>query len=132
MARKTVVVGEHERKKKKEAPKEERKSEVECKKSSMKEGMKEKKVVRFSVEGEDKEEKRKGVVRIRLVVTKEELRQILNGESSAYSSSEELMSAIKLGSRSRRIRMDDQPFSSSDGDIKSRKWKPALESIPEF
>nr|GMC77106.1 uncharacterized protein LOC7462054 [Ipomoea batatas] len=93
--------------------------------------------VRFRVD--DEEERRKlGVVRIRLVVTREELRQILNGEESGpgYSSSEELLAAIKLGSRRRttssRIRMDDQRFSSSDGDVKSRKWRPALESIPEF
>lgn len=95
------------------------------------------KTVRFRVD--DEEERRKlGVVRIRLVVTREELRQILNGEESGpgYSSSEELLAAIKLGSRRRttssRIRMDDQRFSSSDGDMKSRKWRPALESIPEF
>nr|GMC70570.1 ABC transporter F family member 4 [Ipomoea batatas]GME14465.1 ABC transporter F family member 4 [Ipomoea batatas] len=90
--------------------------------------------VRFRVD--DEEERRKlGVVRIRLVVTREELRQILNGEESGpgYSSSEELLAAIKLGSRrSSRKRMDDQRFPSSDGDMKSRKWRPALESIPEF
>lgn len=135
MARKAVVVGEAE-KKKNEAPiREEGKSEEECRKSSTKEGTKlQKKTVRFRVD--DEEERRKlGVVRIRLVVTREELRQILNGEESGpgYSSSEELLAAIKLGSRrSSRKRMDDQRFSSSDGDVKSRKWRPALESIPEF
>nr|GLL23006.1 uncharacterized protein LOC107759557 [Ipomoea trifida] len=133
MARKAVVVGEAE-KKKNEAPiRDEGKSEEECRKSSTKEGTKlQKETVRFRVD--DEEERRKlGVVRIRLVVTREELRQILNGEDSGYSSSEELLAAIKLGSRrSSRKRMDDQRFSSSDGDMKSRKWRPALESIPEF
>ncbi|XP_031106686.1 uncharacterized protein LOC116011273 [Ipomoea triloba] len=137
MARKAVMVGEDEKKKKNEAPiRDEGKSEEECRKSSTKEGTKQKKAVRFRVD--DEEERRKlGVVRIRLVVTREELRQILNGEDSGYStSSEELLAAIKLGSRRRRtssrIRMDDQRFSSSDGDMESRKWRPALESIPEF
>ncbi|CAK9133526.1 unnamed protein product [Ilex paraguariensis] len=66
-----------------------------------------------------------GVVRIRLVVTQNELCHILNTESK-YTSVEQLLGAMKLSS-SRRV--SHQGRTSDEG--MSSTWKPALESIPE-
>ncbi|KAL3509754.1 hypothetical protein ACH5RR_029155 [Cinchona calisaya] len=73
--------------------------------------------------GINSRETKKGVVRIRLVLTQNELNQILNGELK-HSSSEQLLNLIK--SRSKRV----SPDGSNDAD-KNKNWMPALESIPE-
>ncbi|XP_041003191.1 uncharacterized protein LOC121248713 [Juglans microcarpa x Juglans regia] len=89
-----------------------------------------KKMVRFKLQEDDDNvgrgstdhgDSRSGVVRIRVVVTLKELKQILNSENFQYSSVEELVSAMKL-KRSRTCKAK-----TSDGD----SWRPALESIPE-
>lgn len=96
------------------------------------ENRKEKKV-RFSLRDEDHasnnggescKETKSGVVRIRLVLTLNELNQILNGELK-HSSAEQLLNVIK--SRSKR---DTRGRSSSDLD-RNGDWMPVLESIPE-
>ncbi|KAF9688293.1 hypothetical protein SADUNF_Sadunf02G0182500 [Salix dunnii] len=67
-------------------------------------------------------------VRIRVVVTREELKQILNFRKNIKNSSvEEIIGALRL--RERRV---DQVGTSSDrGVILSSSWKPVLDSIPE-
>ncbi|KAB1201965.1 hypothetical protein CJ030_MR8G005347 [Morella rubra] len=90
-----------------------------------------KKMVRFKLqEGENVDkgnrgESRSGVVRVRMVVTLKELKQILDSEENTkYSSMEQLVSAMKL--RGRRI----CEVRTSDAGVNS-PWRPALESIPE-
>ncbi|KAF5481072.1 hypothetical protein F2P56_001759 [Juglans regia] len=90
-----------------------------------------KKMVRFKLQEDDDNvgrgstdhgDSRSRVVRIRVVVTLKELKQILNSEENfQYSSVEELVSAMKL-TRSRTCKAK-----TSDGD----SWRPALASIPE-
>lgn len=89
------------------------------------------KMVRFkqceesNVDKNGRRESKGGAVRIRVVVTKEELKQILNyGKDSKYPSVENLVSAMRL--RDRRI----HDVGTIDGGINS-SWKPDLESIPE-
>ncbi|KAB2610630.1 hypothetical protein D8674_018662 [Pyrus ussuriensis x Pyrus communis] len=100
----------------------------------------EKKSVRFNLQ-EDQEIGRRrgnipddsnsgGAVRISLVVTREELKQLLNyKKDSNHSSLEELMSALK--SRGTRV----SEINGTSGDDKSISsgscWRPTLESIPE-
>lgn len=64
-----------------------------------------------------------GVVRIRVVMTKEELKRILSG-SDRY---DDLLSALRLRSRSVVISYG----SGDDNGIGGNCWRPALESIPE-
>lgn len=69
---------------------------------------------------------RKGtVVRIKVVLTQRELKQILsNDKNSKFSSVEQFLSAMKMRSRSfSHDRVSDENVDPS--------WKPALESIPE-
>ncbi|KAG8498779.1 hypothetical protein CXB51_005211 [Gossypium anomalum] len=89
-----------------------------------------KKVVRFNLNeknsGDDRSgkqgESKNGVVRIRLVVTQEELKQILSSKKDLRQSSmEQLIKAVKL----RGVRV------SEDGRTSDGAWRPALESIPE-
>jgi hypothetical protein len=92
---------------------------------------KKKKMVRFKLQEDDSTVGRgrsddrgdsgsTGVVRIRVVVTLEELKQLLDCKDSFKQSSvEQLVSAMKL--RGRRVSADQV----DDG------WRPALESIPE-
>jgi len=94
-------------------------------------GKKKKKMVRFKLQEDDSTVGRgrsddrgdsgsTGVVRIRVVVTLEELKQLLDCKDSFKQSSvEQLVSAMKL--RGRRVSADQV----DDG------WRPALESIPE-
>ncbi|PON83841.1 hypothetical protein TorRG33x02_203920 [Trema orientale] len=67
-----------------------------------------------------------GVVRIRLVVTQEEFKQILNykkNKDSKFSSVEQLLNEIKLRGRSSVFEVENKSDHGS--------WSPALESIPE-
>ncbi|XP_057508961.1 uncharacterized protein LOC130791717 [Actinidia eriantha] len=88
-----------------------------------------KKTVRFRFNEEDGADKERngysknGAVRIRVVVTRRELIQILRSETK-YSSVEQLLKAMKL--KSRKI----SPVRTSD-ERTNRGWRPALESIPE-
>ena len=89
-----------------------------------------KKTVRFRLgeedannAGGDSKETKSGVVRIRLVLTQNELSQILNGELK-HSCAEQLLNMVK--SRSTRV----SPDGSIDAD-RNENWMPALESIPE-
>ncbi|EXB83384.1 hypothetical protein L484_001992 [Morus notabilis] len=71
-----------------------------------------------------------GVVRIKLVVTQEELKQILNYKSrsgSNFSSVEQLLSEMKIV-RGRSVSEVDK---SDHGTIVHGSWSPTLESIPE-
>lgn len=95
------------------------------------ESLKKKKIVRFKLK-EDEERSngacgnsRSGIVRVRLVVTKEELQRILSCENDNQQTSlEQLLSSMKLrGSRICEVGEDD------DGVINA--WRPTLESIPE-
>ncbi|OIT00938.1 hypothetical protein A4A49_14348 [Nicotiana attenuata] len=86
---------------------------------------------------DDKEEgqemKRKGVVRIRVVVTQEELKQILNGQFN-YSSAHEFLRKIKSESKGRRIRSRRRRLFQDGFSEKMRSntsWRPTLECIPE-
>lgn len=97
---------------------------------------KRRKSVRFRVD-DDREEgqemMRKGVVRIRLVVTQEELMQILNGQFN-YSSADEFLRKIKSESRGRRIRSSRRRLlhdGFSEKISSSTNWRPTLECIPE-
>ncbi|XVE85649.1 hypothetical protein DITRI_Ditri17bG0107300 [Diplodiscus trichospermus] len=96
---------------------------------------KKKKVVRFklneenSVEGGKQGEPKNGVVRIRVVVTQKELKQILSSRKDLkHSSMEQLVKVMKLrgirvSEAGRRCDNDDDGFHGA--------WRPALESIPE-
>ncbi|CAN4103484.1 unnamed protein product [Withania somnifera] len=103
------------------------------------------KSVRFRVVDDDekKEEKgkqmmmKKGVVRIRVVVTQEELKQILNGQLD-FSSKDEFLRRIKTASRgastrsnNRRLLRKDESFSIGKMKSSSTSWRHVLESIPE-
>ncbi|KAM6572663.1 hypothetical protein CsatA_016743 [Cannabis sativa] len=69
-----------------------------------------------------------GVVRIRLVVTQQELKQILNYKKNndcKVSSLEQLLSEMKLSRRSKVLEVEEK---SSDN---NGTWSPALETIPE-
>ncbi|KAJ4851235.1 hypothetical protein Tsubulata_022290 [Turnera subulata] len=68
-------------------------------------------------------------VRIRIVVTRKELKQILSHNSNdliKHSSVEQLVRAMKL--RERRVHAAK---TAGDGDISAGNWRPALASIPE-
>ncbi|XVF85663.1 hypothetical protein PTKIN_Ptkin17bG0134400 [Pterospermum kingtungense] len=85
-----------------------------------------KKIVRFKldeenyVDGGKQGETKNGVVRIRVVVSQEELRQILSSRKDLKQSSmEELVRVMKL----RGTRVSEDGFHGA--------WRPALESIPE-
>lgn len=85
---------------------------------------KKKKVVRFKLNEEnnvDSGKPKDGVVRIRLVVTQKELKQILSSgkDLNKYSSMEELVRAVKL----REKEACDDGFHGA--------WRPALETIPD-
>ncbi|KAF3967453.1 hypothetical protein CMV_008551 [Castanea mollissima] len=93
---------------------------------------KKKKVVRFKLQEDDinvgtssEGDSRSGVVRIRVVVTQKELKQILDcNEGLKYSSVEQLVNALKLrGRKISEVRTSDEGINSN--------WRPALESIPE-
>lgn len=78
--------------------------------------------------GDETASKGGGAVRIRVVVTREELKQILNFRKNInYSSVEQLVSALRLRERSR----PDEGGASTDGGIMCGSWKPRLGSIPE-
>lgn len=89
-------------------------------------------------EGKEMMKKKGHVVRIRVVVTQEELKQILNGKLD-FSSKEELLRKIKSASRSsisnkRCLYEDGSNFSygkMSCSSSSSTSWRPVLESIPE-
>ncbi|XP_050103640.1 uncharacterized protein LOC126583331 [Malus sylvestris] len=99
----------------------------------------EKKSVRFNLQEDHQnsgkrvgggDSKTGGAVRIRLVVTQEELKQLLNyKKDSNHSSLEELLNAVK--SRGTRV-SEINGTSSDDESISSGScWRPTLESIPE-
>ncbi|KAK8529117.1 hypothetical protein V6N13_102048 [Hibiscus sabdariffa] len=98
------------------------------------------KVVRFKLneengvdDGSGKHgESRNGVVRIRLVVTQEELKQIIlsSGKDLKQPSMEQLVKVMKL----RGVRVSEGGRTSNDDDDDGGfhgGWRPALESIPE-
>ncbi|GAV91120.1 DUF4228 domain-containing protein [Cephalotus follicularis] len=92
----------------------------------------EKKMVRFKLEDErnvDRERHGKSkdeVVRIRVVVTKKELKHILSYKKDFKCSSvEELVTAIKLSGR-----LISHVNETREEDVNDA-WRPALESIPE-
>ncbi|KAJ0053566.1 hypothetical protein Pint_02044 [Pistacia integerrima] len=65
------------------------------------------------------------VLRIKVVVTQEELKQILNyNKDFKYSSVEQLVTAMKL----RRQSICEV---GTNNDRMNNNWRPALESIPE-
>lgn len=77
------------------------------------------------------EEEKTRVVRIKVVVTREELEQIMNcskGDNYLKESSvEKLVTAMKLrGRRIHEVGTKDNNYERS-----SSSWRPALESIPE-
>lgn len=77
------------------------------------------------------EEEKRRVVRIKVVVTREELEQIMNSNKGdnylKESSVEKLVAAMKLrGTRIYEVGTDDNNYGRS-----SSSWRPALESIPE-
>ncbi|KAJ7008616.1 hypothetical protein NC653_007320 [Populus alba x Populus x berolinensis] len=79
--------------------------------------------------GETTTSKGGGAVRIRVLVTREELKQILDFRKNInYSSVEQMIGALRL-----RERRTDQAGASSDGGVimSSSNWKPVLGSIPE-
>lgn len=71
------------------------------------------------------ESKSNGVVRIKLVVTQEELKQILSYKNggSKFSSVEQLLSEMKLRRSVLEVGKIDRTVNGS--------WSPVLESIPE-
>ncbi|KAK9924544.1 hypothetical protein M0R45_032909 [Rubus argutus] len=78
--------------------------------------------------GTHDDESKSGVVRIRLVVTQQELKQLLNYKNDSVSnrsSVEQLLSSLKSRS-GRRISADQIGTSTTD-----ESWRPVLESIPE-
>ncbi|KAL8526371.1 hypothetical protein ACS0TY_015548 [Phlomoides rotata] len=80
-----------------------------------------KKTVRFSEDIVEQEERRtSGVVRIKLVITKQELQAMLGKEGVSV---EDMLSKkpIKIGD-----------IHEEDGNISLKGWLPALESIPEL
>lgn len=88
------------------------------------------KKVRFKIENDDEDVResdgncRSGTVRIRVVMTQEELKKLLScKDDSQHTSLEQLLGAMKL--RGGKI----SKVGEYDGDINS--WRPALESIPE-
>lgn len=88
-------------------------------------------------EGKEMMKKKGHVVRIRVVVTQEELKQILNGKLD-FSSKEELLRKIKSASTSsisnkRCLYEDGSNFSygKMSCSSSSTSWRPVLESIPE-
>ncbi|CAN4104789.1 unnamed protein product [Withania somnifera] len=108
---------------------------------------KRRKNIRFSVVDADDDEKKegkgkemmmkKGVVRIKVVVTQEELKQILNGQLD-FSSRDEVLRRIKIASRgtsarsnNRRLLCEDGSFSYGKMKGSSTSWRPVLDSIPE-
>ncbi|XWS64109.1 hypothetical protein CRYUN_Cryun06bG0158700 [Craigia yunnanensis] len=94
--------------------------------------IKKKKVVRFKLNEENnvdrgkQGESKNGVVRVRLVVTQKELKQILSSRKDLkHSSMEQLIRVMKL----RGTRISEAGRTSDDGF--HGPWRPALESIPE-
>ncbi|EOY01467.1 Uncharacterized protein TCM_011341 [Theobroma cacao] len=72
-------------------------------------------------------ESKDGVVRIRLVVTQKELKQILSSRKDLkHTSAEGLIRVMKL----RGIRISEGGRTSDDDGFHGG-WRPALESIPE-
>ncbi|KAK8655762.1 hypothetical protein V6N13_108329 [Hibiscus sabdariffa] len=99
---------------------------------------KKKKVARFKLSGETggddgsgkQGESKNGVVRIRLVVTLEELKQIIMsaGEDLKQPSMEQMMRVLKL----RGVRVSEDGTTGDGGEFRGDGgWRPELESIPE-
>ncbi|XP_021908610.1 uncharacterized protein LOC110822737 [Carica papaya] len=85
-----------------------------------------KKKVRFSnPEVEENGGQGSGFVRIKLVISKQELQELLQkgGEESVH----EIVSKIQ----SKQLRIKEIDHESDGGDTNCRGWKPVLESIPE-
>ncbi|KAL6143884.1 hypothetical protein ACLB2K_054579 [Fragaria x ananassa] len=101
---------------------------------------KKKKTVRFNLQEDEDDggrgiktgshdESKSGAVRIRLVVTQEELKQLLdykNDSISNRSSVEQLLSSLKSRS-GRRVSTDQNGASTTN----NQSWRPVLESISE-
>ncbi|XP_028808402.1 uncharacterized protein LOC114762971 [Neltuma alba] len=100
--------------------------------SSMKKKKKIGKKVRFELQKDEETRKdqicrRSGSVRIKLVVTQEELKRILRHEKeSQHTTLEQLLSSVKLSGRGRTC----QVIAEDDGGA-INAWRPTLESIPE-
>ncbi|KAL5573325.1 hypothetical protein UlMin_022922 [Ulmus minor] len=92
-----------------------------------------KKTVRFKLKDQDEEisggrDSKSRVVRIKLVVTQEELKQLLDHkDGSRHTGVEELLNVVKLRGR-RVLEVNQSGFGS---EIFNGSWRPALESIPE-
>lgn len=99
---------------------------VELEASGRVESSRKRKLVKFKLREEDKKENGStgGGMRIRVVVTKEELKQILSQRNKDLKLScvEQLAKAVRL----REMMRIHEAVGSSNG-----SWKPALESIPE-
>ncbi|CAL1393774.1 unnamed protein product [Linum trigynum] len=104
---------------------------------------KQKKSVRFVKRGDDDEEERgedgrkrsptTAAVRIRVLVTKNELREILkqHREELRSSSLEELVRAVKLREYRGRFGSKGRRMEDGGGNCEDGVWRPALETIPE-
>ncbi|KGN63254.1 hypothetical protein Csa_022493 [Cucumis sativus] len=86
-----------------------------------------KKVVRFNLQEEEKDEEGRnsgdsgpGVLRIKVVISQKELKQILKSRENNSCSLEELIEELKVKGRATTVSADE-----------TGSWKPALECIPE-
>ncbi|CAN1161210.1 hypothetical protein LINPERHAP2_LOCUS23786 [Linum perenne] len=78
---------------------------------------------------ENHKEKKK-TVRIRVLVTKQELREILNGEGSDSTTGSK-SGLEELVMRKVKLKEYREMFNSENDDVVAAGWRPALESIPE-
>ncbi|PIN25681.1 hypothetical protein CDL12_01560 [Handroanthus impetiginosus] len=85
---------------------------------------KKKKTVRFSDDIVEKSEKTSGVVRIKLVISKQELQTLLG--KGGVPVQETITQAQKEPISTNKIESTDR-----DGNMSPKGWLPALESIPE-
>ena len=115
-------------------------ADIKMPEENMKKEKKIKKKVRFELEKDDGEKgreeigvkRRSGSVRIKLVVTQEELRRILvsheNGTQQQKTTFEQLLSSVRSTGSNRSCEVIGEDI--NDGAI-NNGWRPTLESIPE-
>ncbi|CAN1220263.1 hypothetical protein LINPERPRIM_LOCUS1839 [Linum perenne] len=85
---------------------------------------------RKAVENNKEELEKKKTVRIRVLVTKQELRDILNGEGSDSTTGSK-SGLEELVMRKVKLKEYREMFNSENDDVVAAGWRPALESIPE-
>ncbi|KAK4758948.1 hypothetical protein SAY87_020249 [Trapa incisa] len=78
--------------------------------------------VRTSAGNDGEADKDDGVVRVRVLVTKGELRRIMSGSEGGI---DDLLNALK------KVRRRGIAVSGDDERVGAKCWRPALESIPE-